>query len=389
MISISLCFWYILSNISSLRQCPNRFTHDSHRKSSTVHFRPSDVDKEDDDERADSTDSSHRKAVAFKGNQEADENENISKDDDNKSSEGRPPRNKMDSIQDDSYSMTQQKAAEYKQNHQESDDENTEIESDDDDDIEMESSDMDGDIESSEPEHTQRKSVEYRQNQGTRGSSSVLFDEDGKDSEEEESMRERRESRDHNRNLDDDDDEEDIEEESQSGSSSETESQEKSMAELALEHMDDDDGTEGDSSHLAYGLMGSCYVERLDHSVSIVIEGDDVIITLKGRSDSWFGFGFDSSTMEGTYAIIASDEGVKEYLLRKMTLDQSENEVIPNGIRVHKDEVIGEHRIVEVSRPRNLDHFAFPEEQRTISIIYAKGSGPQQLGYHGYDNRGS
>ena len=140
---------------------------------------------------------------------------------------------------------------------------------------------------------------------------------------------------------------------------------------MAFGRLDGDkENGEEDRSHLAHGLMGSCYVERLDHSVSIVIEGDDVIITLKGRSDSWFGFGFDSSTMEGTYAIIASDEWVKEYLLRKMTFVQLDNAVHPNVIGVHKDEVIGELRILEVSRPRNLEHVAFPEEQRTITSIY-------------------
>ena len=78
--------------------------------------------------------------------------------------------------------------------------------------------------------------------------------------------------------------------------------------------------------------------------------------------------------MQGTHAIIASDEGDKEYLSRKMTLDQSENAMIPNGIRVHKDEVIGEHRIVEMLRPRKLKYFAFREQQRTISIIHCSVS---------------
>lgn len=187
-----------------------------------------------------------------------------------------------------------------------------------------------------------------------------------------------------------------------SSRSEDGESHEKSVAELALEeHYGANDDAQPVASHsvdsqapsggdvVAYGLMGSSHVDRLDHSVSIVIEGDEVRITLKGRTDSWFGFGFDSSTMEGTYAIIASSQGVREHFLKKMTLDQSENAVYPEGIAIAMDEIVGEHRIVEVTRPRHSEYFSFPDEERTISIVYAKGTGTQELGYHGYENRGT
>ena len=134
--------------------------------------------------------------------------------------------------------------------------------------------------------------------------------------------------------------------------------------------------------------MGSTHIDRLDHSVSVAIEGDNVIITMKGTADSWFGFGFGSERMEDTYTIIVSDQGTKEYFLKKLSLDQSENIVRPSGLTVQMDEIVGEHRIVEVTRPRHLDYFTFPDEETAMDIIYAKGSGLQEVGYHGYSNRG-
>lgn len=137
------------------------------------------------------------------------------------------------------------------------------------------------------------------------------------------------------------------------------------------------------------GIMGSTHIERLDHSVSVVIEGDNVVIEMKGKADSWFGFGFDTEKMEGSYAIIVSDQGIKEYFLSKWSLDQSENAVHPTGLETRRDEIVGEHRIVEVTRPRHLEHFTFPNEEMDMGIIYAKGGGLMEVGYHGYENRGS
>merc|ERR1719167_203246 len=93
--------------------------------------------------------------------------------------------------------------------------------------------------------------------------------------------------------------------------------------------------------------------------------------------------------MEGSYAIIVSDQGIKEYFLSKWSLDQSENAVHPTGLETRRDEIVGEHRIVEVTRPRHLEHFTFPNEEMDMSIIYAKGGGLMEVGYHGYENRGS
>merc|ERR1719187_2571828 len=85
-------------------------------------------------------------------------------------------------------------------------------------------------------------------------------------------------------------------------------------------------GGSGDSSSSSDKLSGSVQspVDKY-MSVSLAIDGKNLEITMKGPSDSWFGFGFGSSMMQGTYAIIAHSGGITEHLLDQMDEHQSDS----------------------------------------------------------------
>merc|ERR1719491_1689074 len=93
--------------------------------------------------------------------------------------------------------------------------------------------------------------------------------------------------------------------------------------------------------------------------------------------------------MEGTYAIVASNDSVREFVLSKWSDDQSENEVF-SGLSVLEDTSDSMSRKVTLTRPRVADAYSFPfdasgeTQSFEIEMITAMSSSEEaMLAYHG------
>ena len=108
---------------------------------------------------------------------------------------------------------------------------------------------------------------------------------------------------------------------------------------------------------------------------------------MKGPQGEWFAFGFGSFRMEGTYAIIAGDNCVNDYILSKGTEygDQSDNKVAESPLTIVSDESDGFYRTIKIQRPRDHpDTFSFPSDVGEIPIISAKAAfKAHEVSYHG------
>ena len=129
-------------------------------------------------------------------------------------------------------------------------------------------------------------------------------------------------------------------------------------------------GPEDDAIHGSYRCDG-----LQDISIEVYVAHGQVDITMQGPQGEWFAFGFGSFRMEGTYAIIAGDECVSDYMLSKGTAngDQSDNKVVDSVLTILSDENDGFYRTIKMQRPR--DHpetFSFPSNVGELPIISAK-----------------
>ena len=160
-----------------------------------------------------------------------------------------------------------------------------------------------------------------------------------------------------------------------------------------------DDGGKDDKNDVDVVYSGSmtANVGLGMQSVSVTLCDENVQFTMTGyMPGGWFGFGFGSGKMEGSYSIVAalSPWSVREYVLREKPLsgDQSENEVWC-GLSVESDSNDGLIRTVVASRPRVCDAYTFPYDESGayaigIDMITAKSNVyGDLLAYHGDSNR--
>lgn len=111
----------------------------------------------------------------------------------------------------------------------------------------------------------------------------------------------------------------------------------------------DEADVEIDPDYTAYHGFAISAVEdtmTLDLEVNLGV----MDITITGPADSWFGWGLDSSTMQDTYAIIVSENGVTEHILSKQSSDQSDTELELNNVQVISDTTEGNLRTVQLMR---------------------------------------
>jgi len=147
-------------------------------------------------------------------------------------------------------------------------------------------------------------------------------------------------------------------------------------------------GGDDDAIHGSYGCE-----ELQDVSVEVYVAHGQVEITMKGPQGEWFGFGFGSYRMEGTYAIIAGEDCVSDYILSKATTkgDQSDNKIddAVSPITVISDESDGFYRTIRIQRPRDHpDTFSFPSNIGNYPIISAKAAyQTHRVAYHGNNRR--
>jgi hypothetical protein len=117
-----------------------------------------------------------------------------------------------------------------------------------------------------------------------------------------------------------------------------------------------------------------------------VTSKSEVMLTLTGPSDKWFGVGFGGDRMANTYAIIVDADGAHE---RKLGNHARGNE-LGNKLMVKSDSVLNGERTVVLGRarkPKNKDKFVFPKEAGSFNIICAFGQNGvtqfSQASYHG------
>jgi len=90
-------------------------------------------------------------------------------------------------------------------------------------------------------------------------------------------------------------------------------------------------------------------------------------ITMTGPADSWFGWGLDSTTMQDTYAIIVSENGVTEHILSKQSKDQSDTELGLDNVQVISDTTEGNLRTVQLKRT------AIQDENHENDVVQGEG----------------
>eukprot|EP00493_Phyllostaurus_siculus_P026467 UN26812 len=117
-------------------------------------------------------------------------------------------------------------------------------------------------------------------------------------------------------------------------------------------------------------------------TVDIVIDaaGSTVTITVTGPGDKWFGIGFGSTTMPGTYAIVANDTAVWEQKLG----DYAPGNALTPMIKVVSNTVQNNIHTVVITRPMkgaSDDHYTFSTSSLTINYIDAIGAS-QKWAHH-------
>lgn len=147
-------------------------------------------------------------------------------------------------------------------------------------------------------------------------------------------------------------------------------------------------GGDDDAIHGSYGCE-----ELQDVSIEVYVAHGLVEIEMRGPQGEWFGFGFGSYRMEGTYAIIAGEDCVNDYILSKATVsgDQADNRIDDalSPITVISDESDGFYRTIRIQRPRDHpDTFSFPSNIGNYPIISAKAAyQTHRVAYHGNNRR--
>jgi hypothetical protein len=104
-----------------------------------------------------------------------------------------------------------------------------------------------------------------------------------------------------------------------------------------------------------------------------------VTITITGPGDKWFGIGFGSTTMPGTYAIAANDSAVWEQKLG----EYAPGTTLQPMIKIVSNTVQNNVRTVVVTRPMKgatSDHYTFSTD--TLSINYIDAIGSSQVWAH-------
>jgi len=156
-------------------------------------------------------------------------------------------------------------------------------------------------------------------------------------------------------------------------------------------------GSSSSSSDVVYsGSMTSGLNTFPPTTVDVTVTEDTVTISLEcWATGGWCGFGFGQGHMEGSYAIVSTNDGVSEYILTKnneggVKGDQSENE-IDSGLVTLESTADFLTRSATVTIPRESDdRFSFPFDPTgntntlVVTMITAKADYYEpELFFHG------
>ena len=112
-----------------------------------------------------------------------------------------------------------------------------------------------------------------------------------------------------------------------------------------------------------------------DVAVHVLPDEDTVQIIMSGPHDVWFGVGFGSDTMNGTYAVIADTATtVREYIL---SADSFGNGIYPNNLKVTTATTDDGQRTITMERPLSLlqpKAYNFPVSPQSVPIIASYGN---------------
>ena len=145
----------------------------------------------------------------------------------------------------------------------------------------------------------------------------------------------------------------------------------------------------------SYELSGSAQnLLTYGDSVDISIIDETVTITMRGPSSGWFGFGFGSTRMDGTYSILASGSGrdmvVSDHELDKKSKNQDNSVIANSPLKLLSDTLIDGFREVVVTRPRShmrlsYDFPSADSKNTDIDIIFgaAENEHEYDIAYHG------
>jgi len=142
----------------------------------------------------------------------------------------------------------------------------------------------------------------------------------------------------------------------------------------------------GSSSSSDVQLGGSLTID--DRAVELTVDGKELTITMSGPDDHWFGWGFGSKLMQGTYSIIASDAGVLEYLLDQSDwMDSVQTPMSNPMITVVSDEIKKGVRTITMTRSSTTKDGMFTTAG-DLEVICARSipkTAPynMELSYHG------
>ena len=128
-----------------------------------------------------------------------------------------------------------------------------------------------------------------------------------------------------------------------------------------------------------------------DFTLNVTIENNEVAyFVMQGPADLWFGVGWDSDVMSGTYAMIVTDED--DTIVERSLGNYNSGTVLDSTITVVIDFSFSGSRLVifyrNASAP-SADYYDFSDVGGTeIDIIWAVGSSAT-FGAHNTTNRGS
>lgn len=127
------------------------------------------------------------------------------------------------------------------------------------------------------------------------------------------------------------------------------------------------------------------------NTIQLLLILDDVshqaYLQMSGPSDAWFSWGFGSSTMSGTYALVSTGASVSE---RKLG-NHNAGTQLANSITVLSNSFNGSQRFISLSRPLSTPssaYYSFNVAQSSLSLIWAIGSSPV-FAYEGINNHGA
>ena len=136
------------------------------------------------------------------------------------------------------------------------------------------------------------------------------------------------------------------------------------------------------SSHSLSGSVTLSSSNDQKLTLNIDSSAGTVNITLTGKSDAWFGVGFNGTDMNTTYSIVADYDSstVYELYLGSGFCSPACDKQLTSTITVNSNSVDDGVRTVDITRAitiNNAEYYSFPTSASSIPLIWAYGLSEQ------------